>query len=348
MISFQLGEWDDVDDATSTALASDAQSMAALRVHTVRARLLLARGDVEGAERHLVPALQLATQADDVQHGAPAHMARAEVLAARGERRAAIDAAAAVVRSANAADDTFYGEAAVHLGVEIAADLAEDARARHDDDATAEAVALAEPFLARARRLVECDAAGTLAPRTRGELASIAAEHRRLDGVHDVDAWRLAVATWHEIGEPYPEARARVRLAEALLSAQAPRAEIEAQLRAAAAVADRLRAASLRADADRVARWARVDIDVVAASAAGTSEAARPEESVPVPFALTPRELQVLAFVADGRTNRQIAEALFINQKTASVHVSNILTKLGVSNRAEAAAVAHRVGLAND
>jgi DNA-binding NarL/FixJ family response regulator len=65
-----------------------------------------------------------------------------------------------------------------------------------------------------------------------------------------------------------------------------------------------------------------------------------------VPFALTPRELQVLAFVADGRTNRQIAEALFINQKTASVHVSNILSKLGVANRAEAAAVAHRVGLA--
>jgi DNA-binding NarL/FixJ family response regulator len=53
----------------------------------------------------------------------------------------------------------------------------------------------------------------------------------------------------------------------------------------------------------------------------------------------------VLALVADGRTNRQIAEALFISPKTASVHVSNILTKLGVANRAEAAVTAHRLGL---
>jgi DNA-binding CsgD family transcriptional regulator len=60
---------------------------------------------------------------------------------------------------------------------------------------------------------------------------------------------------------------------------------------------------------------------------------------------LTPREREVLALVADGRTNRQIAEALFISAKTASVHVSNILAKLGVGSRVEAAAVAHRLGL---
>ena len=60
---------------------------------------------------------------------------------------------------------------------------------------------------------------------------------------------------------------------------------------------------------------------------------------------LTPRQREVLALVADGRTNRQIAQALFISNKTASVHVSNILAKLGVANRGEAAAVAHRLGL---
>ena len=52
----------------------------------------------------------------------------------------------------------------------------------------------------------------------------------------------------------------------------------------------------------------------------------------------------MLALVAEGRTNRQIAEALFISDKTASVHVSNILAKLGVANRAEAAATVHRLG----
>jgi DNA-binding NarL/FixJ family response regulator len=61
---------------------------------------------------------------------------------------------------------------------------------------------------------------------------------------------------------------------------------------------------------------------------------------------LTPREREVLGLIADGRTNRQIAETLFITQKTASVHVSNILSKLDVANRGEAAALAHRAGFA--
>ena len=60
---------------------------------------------------------------------------------------------------------------------------------------------------------------------------------------------------------------------------------------------------------------------------------------------LSPQERRILDHIADGRTNRQIAEALFISNKTASVHVSNILAKLGVANRGEAAAVAHRLGL---
>jgi DNA-binding CsgD family transcriptional regulator len=61
---------------------------------------------------------------------------------------------------------------------------------------------------------------------------------------------------------------------------------------------------------------------------------------------LTRREEEVLALVAAGRTNRQLAEALFISEKTASIHVSHILAKLGVAGRVEAAAVAHRLGLA--
>ena len=60
---------------------------------------------------------------------------------------------------------------------------------------------------------------------------------------------------------------------------------------------------------------------------------------------LTPRELEVLRLVADGRSNREIAGELFISAKTASVHVSNILAKLEVTSRGEAAATAHRLGL---
>ena len=60
---------------------------------------------------------------------------------------------------------------------------------------------------------------------------------------------------------------------------------------------------------------------------------------------LTRREVEVLVLVAEGRTNRQIGQALFITPKTAGVHVSRILAKLGVAGRGEAAAIAHRLGL---
>jgi len=64
------------------------------------------------------------------------------------------------------------------------------------------------------------------------------------------------------------------------------------------------------------------------------------------PFGLTSREREVLALVAVGHTNKRIAETLFISESTAGVHVSNILAKLGVASRTEAAAVAVRLGLA--
>jgi DNA-binding NarL/FixJ family response regulator len=70
-----------------------------------------------------------------------------------------------------------------------------------------------------------------------------------------------------------------------------------------------------------------------------------PPASAAPSFGLTRREAEVLVLVAAGRTNRQIGQELFITEKTASVHVSRILTKLGVAGRGEAAAVAHRLGL---
>ena len=84
-----------------------------------------------------------------------------------------------------------------------------------------------------------------------------------------------------------------------------------------------------------LARRARLDLG------AASEEVLSPADR----YGLTARELDVVALVAEGRTNRQIADALFISAKTASVHVSNILGKLAVSNRGEAAAAARRLGL---
>jgi DNA-binding CsgD family transcriptional regulator/tetratricopeptide (TPR) repeat protein len=342
MSSLQSGAWDDVEETTRAALALDAQTLAALRVNVVRARLLVARGDLDGAARHLEPTLAIAARADDVQHGSLVHIARAELFTARGARRDALEEANHAVRATDDTDDTFYADPATRLGVEIAADLADEARARHDEAGAAEAAALAAPFLARYDVLMAYEAELRILPRTRGELATIAAERRRLAGMKDVSAWRSAVESWREIGEPYPEARARLRLAEALLAAKAPRQEIEAELQASAQIANALGAVPLRDDIGRVARWARIPLRMPDEAASAAEEVAEPS-----PFSLTPREREVLVLVADGRTNRQIAEALFINEKTASVHVSNILSKLGVANRGEAAAIAHRVGLAD-
>jgi DNA-binding NarL/FixJ family response regulator len=79
----------------------------------------------------------------------------------------------------------------------------------------------------------------------------------------------------------------------------------------------------------------------------GAPEAAQRDEPAD-PFGLTSREREVLALVAEGYTNRRIADILFISESTAGVHVSHILGKLGVDTRTEAAAVAVRLGLDRD
>ena len=76
-----------------------------------------------------------------------------------------------------------------------------------------------------------------------------------------------------------------------------------------------------------------------------TAPAGLPSPDSLARFGLTEREREVLSLLAAGRSNPEIGQVLFISTKTASVHVSNILAKLGVSGRVEAAAVAHRLGI---
>jgi DNA-binding NarL/FixJ family response regulator len=132
-------------------------------------------------------------------------------------------------------------------------------------------------------------------------------------------------------GYLYEEARCRWRMAEALLP-EGDREQAATQARAAHEIAERLGAAPLLAALEALGRRGRLDLGV------------QPPPS-PDGASLTPRELEVLRLVAAGRSNGQIAEVLFISRKTASVHVSNILAKLGVHTRTEAAAAAHRMGL---
>jgi DNA-binding NarL/FixJ family response regulator len=146
---------------------------------------------------------------------------------------------------------------------------------------------------------------------------------------------------------------ARWRAARALLARRSDRAQAAELLRRAHEVAVALGAGPLRGEVERLARLGRVDLRPDAATDAGTdgttSDGDGPAPAAEPPpgaeLGLTARELEVLALVAEGRSNRQVGDALFISAKTASVHVSNILAKLGVASRVEAAAVAHRLDL---
>ncbi|MEV0233016.1 AAA family ATPase [Nonomuraea sp. NPDC050786] len=143
-------------------------------------------------------------------------------------------------------------------------------------------------------------------------------------------AWDLAVGAWAALRQPYTEAQSLVGAASAAL-ASGDRQEAAARLGRARELAGRLGAAPLLEQLDVFARRARIG---------GSEEAADGH-----PLGLTARELEVLREVTNGRSNREIAEALFISVKTVSVHVSNILAKLGVATRGEAAATAHRLHL---
>ena len=146
---------------------------------------------------------------------------------------------------------------------------------------------------------------------------------------------------WLALRRPYPAAYAQWRQAEALLASRAPRAQAETTLRAAHAVAIRLAAAPLQRELELLAQRGRIGLEASADPAVTEPKA----PSVATSLGLTRRETDVLALVAAGKTNRQIGQELFITPKTAGVHVSRILAKLGVAGRGEAAAVAHRLGL---
>ncbi|CAM5725864.1 Helix-turn-helix transcriptional regulator OS=Streptomyces fumanus OX=67302 GN=GCM10018772_53860 PE=4 SV=1 [Streptomyces fumanus] len=165
----------------------------------------------------------------------------------------------------------------------------------------------------------------------------VRAELHRAEGHDTPGPWAEAVTAFEALERPYELARLRRRFAEALLATgdEHDRDRARELLRLAHAVAGHLGARPLADAVTLLAQRARLPLGRTAEPLTGPADG----------LGLTGRERDVLRLVADGRTNRQIAEELFISPKTASVHVSNILTKLGVSGRGEAAAVAHRLGL---
>ena len=175
--------------------------------------------------------------------------------------------------------------------------------------------------------------------------ATFAAEAARADACADdrpdLACWDAAASAWAALAQPQQEAYALL-LAASAASAAGNREGAAARLGRAADLAGRLGARPLLEQIGSLARRARVDVPAL------PGHRGHVEPGGAAPFGLTERELEVLRLVAAGRSNRDIAAELFISPKTASVHVSNILGKLGVSSRGEAAATAYRQHLLDD
>ncbi len=334
---FDLGRWDEAAAAADQGLELDPVGRSAIWLHLNRARVDTNQGRFDAAADRLRLAGEIyAAGGRDTSY-------RLALLAAVGELaawQARLPAVRAAVAEALAAlqDSAPLDPAMAWLGwhaLRAEADAADAADARGDVAALRDIQLQVQPIAAMLRL-------GDQVAPSDGRRAALGglcrAELDRIGGRPDPDAlWRTAEA-WLVLGRPAPSAYAGFRAAEAMLGAGRDRREAADALRQAHATSMRLGAEPLRRQIEQLARHARIDLGVA------TADAVAPTDTI----GLTDREREVIRLVAAGRSNQEIAETLFITRKTASVHVSNILGKLGVANRVEAAAVAHRLGLAGE
>jgi DNA-binding CsgD family transcriptional regulator/tetratricopeptide (TPR) repeat protein len=334
---FKLGRWDQAEQLARLVLARTQEGYTGARLAVVA--LEIGQGHFQPAATHLD-----AVKAHWGRNPRPFAREYFELVAALSVWQASLDAARVAVGDGlsllDGTDEQPRLGGLLWLGIRAEADRAEQARARRLPDEAEAARRVGTALLHRLRQLP--DQAASAGPEAAAHAMLGEAEATRLEGRSDPERWAAAAAAWDQLAQPYPAAYARWRQAEALLSQRGSRAAATAALRGAHQTTKRLGAAPLRGEVEILARRARIDL--ATPPAADQPAPARPAD----PFGLTPREREVLALVADGRTNPQIAQVLFISARTAGIHVSNILAKLGVASRGEAAAIAHRGGLVDN
>ena len=303
-----------------------------------RAELALGRGRHEEARELLEEAGRVGAEMDEPQFVGVLGALRAELERRDGDLESARRTAADTVdRLPSSSEERVRLARVSAVGAAVEADAAQRARDLGDDEAERLARDLADGHVDRtpapADARLPLESAWSLVAR---------AERERATGPADPDAYAAAAARWTELGRPYPAAFMRFRQAEALVEA-GERATATGFAREAHATATALGAGWLRGEIEGLAARARLRLGDAAGATASSADV---EGEIEDPFGLTQRERQVLELVARGATNREIGEELFMAEKTASVHVSRILAKLGVRSRTEAAGLAHRLGLA--
>jgi DNA-binding CsgD family transcriptional regulator len=332
----RLGRLAEARERLPARVPGEAISYASLFWREVRARLALLTGDLDGVRNEIAALERLSNAPAEPQWVEP----RADVAVELALREDRLEDARTLVRgAARRIEHTDDATRLLRVGW-----MAERAEA----EAAGRAQALGEPYAPALEDVAECVRERAQArPRfdeacAWGGMAAAERTRRRTllgDAPADPSPWEEVARSFDALMLPIPATYARYRAAEAHVTA-GDRAAATSLLRAAAEAAEAMGAALLAADIEALARRARIDLGAPAAEQA--PEAA---DSPVARLGLTPRELEVLLLVAEGHTNRAIGETLFMSEKTASVHVSRILAKLGVGGRVEAAAVAHRLGL---
>jgi DNA-binding CsgD family transcriptional regulator len=256
-----------------------------------------------------------------------------DALAARAEVAAALDRDVAVPAYISRLGPI------IALGSRAEADLAELARAQRDDGALATSRAIAGGYLESMQALRDsaADHLPNFLSQAEAWLAQCRAEVARLEGEDDPAAWARCVSSFGAIPMAYPRAYALRRRAGATLAVSRERASAADDLPRHGR--SRKSSGHGRCSRRSTRLRGRAGIELKGTDLPITTPA--PADTL----GLTQREREILALIAEGRSNRQIAEALFITEGTAGTHVSNILGKLGVRGRTEAAAVAHRLGM---
>jgi predicted ATPase/DNA-binding NarL/FixJ family response regulator len=306
---FHLGDWDAAARLLTRAADNELAPAYASLVLDHRARIAVLAGRYEDATVDLDGSRRLAADRRGDQYSFARTMATAEMARAQGDSQMAREEVRRAVAHEVTEPVPRYSWQLVWLGLRVEAEASEPAA-----DRVAALTGLAAELAATT-------------PPTQAYRALAAAEVAR-----EPD-WTAAVAACRAADDPYLLAYALLRAAAADCAA-GDRETAAPALEEAARLAGALGAAPLLDDVRALARRARVEL------AEGDVEPAGPGIEA---FGLTQREREVLDLLADGRSNQQIAEELFITRKTASVHVSNILGKLGVASRGEATAMAHRL-----
>ena len=341
-LAFQAGEWDLAREHPGPPAEQAVGRVLIFRL-LCEAQLALGEGDVESAAAALDGAEPLVRASSEPQWHGLFGALRAECCRREGD----LDGARAAVAQAldeieTCTEDVMRLARVTAVGLAVEADRAQRARDLGEPREAREALAHARVHMQRLRAVA---LSGGPVERAWREVG--AAELARARGRSDPKLWAGASECWDALGRPYPSALSGQRQAEALVERGDREAAADVVL-TALQVARRLRAGWLEGELRGLAARGRLRLDDRSRRADGSNPQAAGEADVAEtdgyedPFGLTERERQVLALVAQGATNRQIGTALYMAEKTASVHVSRILSKLGVSSRTQAAAVAHR------